>query len=137
MEYIEALNTTASPFLHSVSSFTDLRIWIVVVVISIVFFGMSHAMPRGTIVHAILAALFGICALWGSLSLAETDVVEAAVTTVNETTIVYYMPEVTLLNSVWITVLMIVYFIILVLNLVYVSSESEFIKQYLEGRAWR
>jgi hypothetical protein len=137
MEYIEALNTTVPAFIHSVSSFTDLRIWIVVVAISIVFFIMSHAMSRGTIVHATLATMFGICALWGSLSLAETTVVKAAVTTINETTIVYYMPEVTLLNSAWITIMMIIYFIIMVLNLIYVSSESEFIKQYLEGRAWR
>ena len=137
MEYIEALNTTTPMFLHSVSSFTDLRIWILMVVISIIFLGMSHVMPQGNIVHAILSTLFGICALWGSLSLATTDVVEAAVTTVNETTIVYYMPEITLINSVWITMLMIVYFVILVMNVIYVSSESEYIRRQLEERKWR
>ncbi|MDD4051132.1 MAG: hypothetical protein PHR28_04425 [candidate division Zixibacteria bacterium] len=137
MESIEALNTTTTMFLHSVSSVTDLRIWIFVVAISIGFLALSHTLTRGTLVHAILAAVFGLCALWGSLSLATTQVVEAAVVTVNETAFVYYLPEVTLLNSAWITIAMIIYFVILVLNVIYVSTESEYIKTYLEGRAWR
>jgi hypothetical protein len=112
--------------------FVDWRLWLLFLGISVTALVMSHASKRGNDFWAILAFVFAIFAAWSSLGLASfnTPIVYSALSnaTVTENSTItsanistYY--SVQALNSPWLTLAMIVWAAILLLNIIYVYVE--------------
>lgn len=120
------------------SPFVDWRIWLLILVISVICLILSHVSPRGNDFWAILAFIFSIMSAWSSIGLASfntpilytplqnttsfvcaTESSSVAIT--NSTMSPYY--SVQTLASPWLTLAMIVWAIILLLNIIYVYVE--------------
>lgn len=113
--------------------YVDFNIWLVLLLLSIVFFIASYASPRARLLFSGLALLFGVAVMWGSLALARLGhAAYETVTTVNETVVnfttstatVSYIPTVESLASEWLTTLCRVYAVILFLSLLWIVIES-------------
>lgn len=95
--------------------YIDWRIWTMLFVVSLACLVLSHSMKRGNEIYMILAVVFAGASLFGSFSVADyTGQI------VNGTAIHYSIYD---LSSIWMSIIFGVYFILTVLNIIYVWVE--------------
>lgn len=113
--------------------YVDFNIWLVLLLLSIIFFIASYASPRARLMFSGLGLLFGVAVMWGSLALAKLSyaaretVIVCNQTIENLTTtteVVSYIPTVESLTSEWLTTICRVYVIILFLSFIWIAIES-------------
>lgn len=113
--------------------YVDFNIWLVLLLLSIIFFIASYASPRARLLFSGLSLLFGVAVMWGSMGLAKLSyaaretVIVCNQTIENLTTtteVVSYIPTVESLASEWLTTICRVYAVILFLSLLWIVIES-------------
>ena len=113
--------------------YVDFNIWLVLLLLSIIFFIASYASPRARLMFSGLGLLFGVAVMWGSLALARFGhAVHETIITCNQTVtnftttteIVTYIPTIESLTSEWLTTICRVYTVILFISFVWIAIES-------------
>ena len=113
--------------------YVDFNIWLVLLLLSIIFFIASYASPRARLMFSGLGLLFSVAVMWGSMGLAKLSyaaretVIVCNQTIENLTTtteIVSYIPTVESLTSEWLTTICRVYTVILFISFVWIAIES-------------
>lgn len=113
--------------------YVDFDIWLVLLLLSIVFFIASYASPRARLMFSGLGLLFGVAVMWGSMGLARLSyAAHETIITCNQTVenltttteVVSYIPTVESLTSEWLTTICRVYVIILFLSFIWIAIES-------------
>lgn len=120
-------------YIFSYVPYVDVNIWLVLLLLSIIFFIASYVSPRARLLFSGLSLLFGVAVMWGSLALGRLGhavhetVVVCNQTIANLTTteqVSTYIPTVESLTSEWLTTICRVYVVILFLSLLWIAIES-------------
>lgn len=113
--------------------YVDFNIWLVLLLLSIIFFIASYASPRARLMFSGLGLLFSVAIMWGSMGLARLSyAAHETIITCNQTVenltttteVVSYIPAVESLTSEWLTTICRVYVIILFLSFIWIAIES-------------
>lgn len=126
MPVIQSLNATNASFILQYGRYTDFNIWIVLLVfIILLLIASRYINPRddiGRLLVSVLAVIFSVAALYGSLGLAHFDYTTGAALIDNQSTInqtisynfVYPVQQV--IASPWLTAVCVVLLILSFLN---------------------
>ena len=126
MPTITDLNATNSSFILQYGSYTDFNIWVLVIIIGVSLILISRYLSSkddvGRFLISILAFIFGIASVWGSLGVAHFDYAHAATLVSNESSINqsitydYVYPVQQVVASPWLTAITIILTIFAFLN---------------------
>jgi hypothetical protein len=125
MPYIPVLNASNASFVLKYGNYTDFNLWLLCFAAMIILMVASRLLPPkddvGKVLVSVLAIIFALAAVYGSLGVANLDYTQGA-SQVNETelnittTYNYIYPVQQSINSTWLTALCIVMLIFSILN---------------------
>ena len=126
MSYISTLNATNASFVFRYGNYTDFNLWVLIFAIIIILMVASRYMPPkddiGKLLVSVLAVIFALAAVWGSLGVAHLNFTNGATLIDNESTVDqtitynYMFPTQQVISSAWLTGVCIVMLIFSFLN---------------------
>jgi hypothetical protein len=126
MPSIQTLNATNASFILKYGNYTDFNLWVVLLVFIIILIIASRYLNQrddiGRLLISVLAVIFSLSALYGSLGLAHFDYTQGASLIDNQSTInqsitySYIYPVQQVISSPWLTGVCIVLLVLSFLN---------------------
>jgi phosphoglycerol transferase MdoB-like AlkP superfamily enzyme len=126
MPVIQSLNNASNAsFVMQYGAYTDFNLWVLLLAIALILMLASRYLPpkddTGRFITAVLAVIFGVAVVWGSLGVAHFDYMQGATytntTDVNESIVYNYIyPVQQVIATPWLTGVCVVILIFAVLN---------------------